>query len=779
MCFQETVLQLLRIGINLNLKEEGQIYVMKCVILAGGFGDRLWPLSRKNFPKQFLTLDGGNSLFQDTITRNMPYCDGFYIVTNTAYQEIVEGQMKQFQGISYEVLLEQEAMGTAPALYAVSRMLPKEEELLITPADLFIHGDGYMYAIYKAKEFSAQGKGVLFGTRAEEPSTIYGYIRHNDNAVLRFIEKPSQSLANRIFSDDDIYWNSGMLLCHNAFLRKEFKEHVPHLRKMTERLHIEKAILEHSKNLMVVPLSCKWSDISNFDTYESLAQEKQNRNVISFACKNTSVINTTSHQLVVTNHLDNVYVINTNDAIYITDKSCEQDIKGIMALESTDKYNDFFDMSPIVYRPWGTREVISQEHGYRVRKLCVYAGKTLSKHSHSKRNENYSVVKGMLSVELEDGVHEVHAGESINILPMTLHRIFNDTSEDVIAIEVDTGAEINEQDMIHMEEDIDKIELPNIYRLEPAFKDYLWGGNRLVDIFHEKSPYDITAESWKLSAHEDGQSCITGGEFDRIFFGDFLKEYGEKVCGWKHQTNERFPILIKFIDATNQLSVQVHPFDDYAFVNENEFGKNEMWYIMDAEPDAYLYCGFTKKITKEEVRKRIANQTITEVLNRIEVKKGDVIFIPAGTMHAIGKGLLICEIQQNSNSTYRVYDYDREDKDGKHRPLHIEKALDVVSLEPYQSDAYGLEEPVLDGSTTIQKLCLCKYFESTKYDVKEETMLYVDDASFCSIVFLSGSAKIICQDEIVDANAGDSFFVSAGRKVLTIQGECEFIVTNI
>ena len=487
----------------------------------------------------------------------------------------------------------------------------------------------------------------------------------------------------------------------------------------------------------------------------------------------------TPHKLVVTNHLKDVHVVNTNDAIYITDKSSEQDIKGIIALESTDEYNAFFDYTPMVYRTWGTREIISQEHGYRVRKIQVYAGKTLSKHSHSKRNENYSVVKGMLSVELEDGIHEICAGESINILPNTLHRIFNNTSEDVIAIEVDTGAEISEQDMTHLDVRIDANELPNIYRLEPAFKDYLWGGNRLVELFHENSPYDITAESWKLSAHKDGQSRIQGGEFDGIYFGEFLKEHGKKVCGWKNQSEERFPILIKFIDAASSLSVQVHPFDDYAFVNENEFGKNEMWYVMDAEPGAYLYCGFARDISKEELKERIHNHTIIEVLNRVEVKKGDVIFIPAGTIHAIGEGLLICEIQQNSNSTYRVFDYDRQDKDGKYRPLHIDKALDVISMEAYQADAYGLEEPVTEGSTTVQKLCLCKYFECTKYDVKEETMLYVDDSSFASIVFLSGQAKITCQEEVVEAKAGDSFFVSAGRKVLKVEGECEFILTNI
>lgn len=750
---------------------------MKCIILAGGSGDRLWPLSRKNFPKQFLNLDGGNSLFQDTIMRNLPYCDGFYIVTNSSYQEIVDGQMNQFQGISYEIILEKAAKGTAPAVSMVSRMFSKDEELLITPSDLFVQGEGYADAIYKAKELSDLGKGVVFGTRAEEPSTIYGYIRYEDNKVVRFIEKPSQILANRIFADDDIYWNCGMLLCRNAFLRKEFEMYAPSLENSTERIHIEKAILEQSQNLAVVPLRCKWSDISNFETYKNLAQEKQDRNVICSSCENTFIINTT-RQLVVANHLQDMYVVNTPDAIYITDKIHEQDIKGIMVLESTDTYNDFFDETPIVYRPWGTREIITQDKGYRVRKLYIYAGKSLSKHRHAKRNENYSVVKGVLSVQLEDEVLEIGPGESINILPQKMHCLYNDTSEDVIAIEVDTGDEINEQDMIHLD-GVEDIELPSIYRLSPSYKDYIWGGQRLVELFDEKSPYNITAESWKLSAHPDGQSRICGGKFDKMIFGDFIKEHGGKLCGWKSHTYDRFPILVKFIDATNPLSVQVHPFDDYAFVNENEFGKNEMWYVMDAKPGAYVYCGFSKKVTKEEVLDRITDNTITEILNKMEVQTGDVVFIPAGTIHAIGEGLLICEIQQNSNSTYRVYDYNRREQKGSFRTLHIKKAMDVITTDAYHQDKYGYEMPVIEGTTTIQKLCLCKYFECTKYSVQNETFVYMDDSSFASIVLLSGKASICCQEECLEAKAGDSFFVSAGRKVLHIIGNCEFILTNI
>ena len=155
------------------------------------------------------------------------------------------------------------------------------------------------------------------------------------------------------------------------------------------------------------------------------------------------------------------------------------------------------------------------------------------------------------------------------------------------------------------------------------------------------------------------------------------------------------------------------------------------------------------------------------------------ISLPAGTVHAIGAGILICEIQQNSNSTYRVYDYNRRDTEGNLRPLHIKKALDVISTAKYEAGSYGLMEPETSGTTVSQRLCLCKYFECTRYCLKDEVTLYLDDASFVSLVFLSGQAKIRCQEEIMDAAAGDSFFVSAGRKVLHVEGACEFIATNI
>lgn len=777
---------------------------MKAVILAGGSGDRLWPLSRRNFPKQFLQQNNGNSLFQETVIRNIPFCDELIVVTNLAYREIVEGQLQGFQGVPYRLVLEQEAKGTAPAVAIVSRILEEDDELLFLPADLVLQGEGYSDAIYQAKKLGEEGRIVLFGTRAEEPVESYGYIRHCGTDVTHYIEKPSKIYAEKIFADDDILWNSGLLLCTNAVLRRELEQHASALSdwarqtmddlmaegenkifilnsqvmETLERTHLEKVLLEISECLSVITLRCRWKDISNFESYEHSSVAQKERDTIQAACSNTSVINAAERQLVVANGLKDILIVNTEDAVYVTKKDVEQDIKGIIA-ESAGDYDEFFQYNPKTYRSWGTREIISQAKGYRVRKLELYPGATLSSHSHAYRNENYSIIKGTLSLEI-DGRHcTIAAGESINVLPGQVHRLYNESDEMVIGIEVDTGSEIDERDMVHSEEWKDSGSLPHLYRLTPAYKDYLWGGQKLVSLFGKKSPYETTAESWELSAHRDGQSRIVGGPLDGVLFGDFVRKYGDQVCGWKSRTFDRFPILIKFIDALQPLSVQIHPYDDYAFVHEKEFGKNEMWYIMDAMPGAYLYCGFSREVTKEEIRQRIAENTITEVLNKVPVAKGDVIFIPAGTIHAIGGGILICEVQQNSNSTYRVYDYDRVDQKGNRRPLHVDKAMDVITTSAYEAFANGLEAPEELECGTSQQLCLCKYFTCKKYSIKGTISLYPDDTSFSSLVFLSGEAKLECEGESMETKAGDSVFVTAGRKVVKVTGDCEFIVTTI
>jgi mannose-6-phosphate isomerase len=218
-------------------------------------------------------------------------------------------------------------------------------------------------------------------------------------------------------------------------------------------------------------------------------------------------------------------------------------------------------------------------------------------------------------------------------------------------------------------------------KLSPTFKDYLWGGERLKNEFNKKCDMTPLAESWELSAHRDGQSVVIGGEYDGLSLTEYIERIGKEALGENSAKYDYFPLLIKLIDAKGDLSVQVHPSDEYALKNEGEYGKAEMWYILDCDEGACLYYGFSRTVSREEYADAIKEGRLCELLNRVPVKKGDVFFIPAGTVHAIGSGILICEIQQNSNTTYRVFDYNRRDKNGNLRPLHIEKALEVSCLE--------------------------------------------------------------------------------------------------
>lgn len=311
-------------------------------------------------------------------------------------------------------------------------------------------------------------------------------------------------------------------------------------------------------------------------------------------------------------------------------------------------------------------------------------------------------------------------------------------------------------------------------KLTPAFKDNIWGGTRLKTEYNKKTDMKIVAESWELSTHKDGESRVAGGEYDGLKLSEYIEKIGKDKLGKRAAAFDYFPLLIKFIDAKDNLSIQVHPNDEYALKNEGEYGKTEMWYIMDAEPGSYLYYGFNRKITKEEYKRRIADNTLLEVLNKEEVKKGDVFFIPSGTVHAIGSGILICEIQQNSNTTYRVYDYDRRDANGNPRQLHIERALDVSCLEP---------APKQDGlkacSEGVTELSACKYFTVDKIDVEGETVIKAEDGSFRSLIFLSGKGTLTVGDTTIEAEKGDSIFVPAQNAEYKISGKCEVILSYV
>ena len=311
-----------------------------------------------------------------------------------------------------------------------------------------------------------------------------------------------------------------------------------------------------------------------------------------------------------------------------------------------------------------------------------------------------------------------------------------------------------------------------ILKLIPSCKDYIWGGHRLAEEYGKVIEGDILAEAWELSCHDDGASIISNGVWAGKTLKEYIKESKEDVLGANCKRFSDFPILIKFIDAKDNLSIQVHPDNAYALQNEGQYGKTEMWYVVDASEDAFLYYGFEDEISEEEFRKRIEEDTLLEVLHAAPVKKGDVFFIEAGTIHAIGKNILIAEIQQNSNVTYRVYDYGRIGKDGKKRELHVEQAIQVTKREPVQK-----------RDTMYPHIAKCDYFTVDKINLDgklfDKMEGFVTEESFLSILVLDGEGMIQNQFGSLSYKKGDSLFLPAGSGAYQIVGRCDALATTI
>ena len=316
-----------------------------------------------------------------------------------------------------------------------------------------------------------------------------------------------------------------------------------------------------------------------------------------------------------------------------------------------------------------------------------------------------------------------------------------------------------------------------IFKLEPAFKDYLWGGTRLRDDFGKKCDFDKVAESWELSCHKDGDSTVSTGSDKGLTLRQYIEKYGKAVLGTDCERFENFPVLIKLIDAKDNLSVQVHPDNEYAMRVEGEYGKTEMWYIVDCDEGAELLYGFKHEISKEEFASRIADNTLLEVTNNVPVHKGDVFFIEAGTLHAIGKGILIAEIQQNSNTTYRIYDYGRVGKDGKPRELHVEKAKDVTRLAPAKQYP---ETPIEQHEGYTSKLMAsCEYFSASVLDIESSAELDADEKSFNHLLFLEGEGSVSDGRDSVPFKKGDSVFITAETGKYTVSGKCRAVLTKV
>lgn len=768
---------------------------MKCIILAGGIGNTLWPLSRKNYPKQFLNICEGRSLLQDTIVRNLPFADEFIIVTNESYKEIMESQLKAFQGLRYRIIYESRNCGTFAAVSLASAFLNASDIMMVTVSDLIIEDGSYKDSVIKAKEIAKNGAiaNIVRDLSVDDHAGIYicmvGTFNHSLQKIFPDVCQLKKKARRRLKT-----------VRRNIVVPENIMEQFPHFRMQAE-------LFARMDNVVPVEAHFNYKDVDDVYDVSELGTAVYEKNIISNNCEDVLLINTASKHLVVANSINDIAVVNTDDATYISDREHIDDIKAI-AKEHIEEYKPYFESSKVMFRQWGMHEILSSTEHYKVKKVTIYPKMSMKLHKHEHRLESWTIVEGTATIQIGNEVKEYTKNDTVSVPIGVPHRVSNLTDSNVIIIETGIGEIMSEAefekkkdtDFVNIDEDSSLVSIPDIIRLEPAFKDNLWGGTKLRTVFGKKCDYDVIGESWELSAHPDGQSVIASGIFTGMYFGEFIEKYGHDVVGWKSSSLDRFPVLIKFIDAKKDLSIQIHPDDDYALEIENEFGKNEMWYVVDCEPGAFLYCGLKKDSSKEEIRERIENNTITDILNKIEVHKGDCVMVKAGTIHAIGAGILICEIQQNSNCTYRMYDYDRKDKFGNKRELHIDKAIDVVDVKKYKPFISDNKD-VPEGA---EVLVSCKYFECYKYvlgsdateadhasDIEDncyntenvrntgKVNISVDAMSFRSVIVIDGSGKIAVGNNTMDYKAGDSFFVTAGEKVINLEGTGTVIVTKV
>lgn len=315
------------------------------------------------------------------------------------------------------------------------------------------------------------------------------------------------------------------------------------------------------------------------------------------------------------------------------------------------------------------------------------------------------------------------------------------------------------------------------FLLSPCGKDYLWGGNRLREEFHKEISMSPLAETWECSIHPDGPSVVASGKHKGQLLPDVLMEYPEYLGT---HPRDGLPVLVKLIDASQNLSIQVHPTDEYAYMYENgASGKTEMWYVLDAKPGAELIFGCSQDMALEDMRTGLKEGSIEKYLRKVPVVKDDVFFMPAGTIHAIGEGVLLAEIQQSSNLTYRLYDYDRVDKDGQKRRLHWDKALEVANLSGSVKPRQPMRVLRYRPGMATELLCRCKYFEVNRMLInterRQKVTYFADALSFRVLLCIDGTGRLVYDDEALIFRKGDCIFVPADSVEMEIQGEVQLL----
>lgn len=454
---------------------------VKPVILCGGSGTRLWPMSREDYPKQFIKVLGEKSLFQETLLRAKSLCqDSKPLVICNDKTRFIAAEQAQVIDVECEIMLEPVGRNTAPAIALAAFHSGPESVLFVMPADHVLEINDNFHGLFnEAVTVASDGHPVTFGIKPTKPETGYGYIKHGVELtsgifnVSEFVEKPDLKTAESYFASGDYCWNSGMFLFHaKTYLNvlKEFESEVFHacenaVKAQTKDLDfiripesefakatdisVDYAVMEKVDNTVCVPLDIKWSDVGSWDALKELGEADSNGNVLIgdvIQQDSTGCYVNAQNRLIATLGLKDLVIIDTEDALLISDHAHAQNVKSIVAkLKSLNRPE--FKMNVMKYKPWGSHRLISKEAGFEVREVCIHPGKGIRKQKHRLRSEHWVVTQGVASICIDDEVKNLNAGESCFVPAGCIHDIKNETDQDLVFIEVQIGEQLDGEDI--------------------------------------------------------------------------------------------------------------------------------------------------------------------------------------------------------------------------------------------------------------------------------------------------------------------------------------------
>ncbi|MES0488605.1 MAG: mannose-1-phosphate guanylyltransferase/mannose-6-phosphate isomerase [Leptospirales bacterium] len=453
------------------------------IVLCGGSGTRLWPISRKLMPKQFVPLFENRSLYQLTLERNRNICDATIIVSNEDQYFLASDQKDELKVPNTQFLLEPFGKNTAPAIALACLQLKKDDIILVTPSDHIVKKNtAYAEAINRAGELAREGALVTFGIKPETPETGFGYIHADGENVLSFKEKPDLDTAKKYLEQGNYYWNSGMFCFLASSYLKELKKQNPEMHDACEQAvksgvvtentlritaeamekipddSIDYAVMEKCKNVKVVPSDVGWSDVGSFDSlyYELPNDEDGNticHNHINIDSSNNMIVG--NERLIATIDVHDLHIIDTTDALLIARRGSGQRVKEIVG-KLKESGSDLPDLHVTAHRPWGTYTILEEGPGYKIKTIVVKPRKRLSLQKHFHRNEHWVVVSGTALVTVGEDEKIVRQNESIYISMGTKHRLDNPGKVDLVLIEAQVGEYLGEDDIVRLEDDFNR-----------------------------------------------------------------------------------------------------------------------------------------------------------------------------------------------------------------------------------------------------------------------------------------------------------------------------------